>query len=286
MKINLFARKSFLLFWGFLWEASYLHYLSQSLWFSMEGTISGVHACYLWGTDSGYCSTETLDSIWRAENMPYCGNRVVYPACLPKPQTMPPSREFPDGRWFNHTVLTKDIWVADKCETHIAERRALENNGTLRRKNENEYGESGRIKRRFFKRPDCMNAFRNMFCYINFPRCDPDRDITLPTCRSVCENFFKSCLYAKDLWRCGKSKYFNGYFPEKPTTASDGNLTYLRDYFPGQPWRENKFNRKGSDLPVCTPAIRGAASSRYSDAMVPWVSSCTLAIASLVMPWV
>jgi len=33
-------------------------------------------------------------------------------------------------------------------------------------------------------------------------------------CRSSCENFFRVCGYEKDLWRCGPSKFFNGYFPE------------------------------------------------------------------------
>jgi hypothetical protein len=165
------------------------------------------------------------------------------------------------GRWFNHTVSNKDRWIEENCEEHVQERIGFERNGSLHRKNQNEYGDPGRIKRRFYKRPDCVNAYRNLFCWTNFPRCDPERDLTLPTCRSSCENFFKSCLYRFDLWRCGPSKYFNGYMPEKPVTDANGNITYLRDYFPGQPFRENKFNRKGSELPVCTPAIRGAASS-------------------------
>jgi len=43
-------------------------------------------SCYLQGTDSGYCSAETLDKQYRVAKMPYCMDYVKYPACLPKPQ--------------------------------------------------------------------------------------------------------------------------------------------------------------------------------------------------------
>jgi hypothetical protein len=218
--------------------------------------------CYIWGTDSGTCTTDSLNDQWRNENLQYCGFRVNYPICIPKVQTLPASREFPEGRWTQYSAKNKDDWVAEQCEGHIKERRALENNGTLHRQNADEWGEKGRIKRRFFHRPDCANAYRNLFCYINFPRCDPERDLTLPTCRSACENFFKSCLYGRDLWRCGQSKFFNGYVPEIPTAAIGGNVSYMRDYFPGQPWRENKFNRAGKEIPVCTPSVVGQGSPK------------------------
>jgi hypothetical protein len=48
-----------------------------------------------------------------------------------------------------------------------------------------------------------------------------------------------SCQNHKDLWRCGDSQYFNGYSPEKPTYI-DGLPTYLRDFFPGQPFKTNR----------------------------------------------
>mmetsp|Transcript_9744 Transcript_9744/g.10480 ORF Transcript_9744/g.10480 Transcript_9744/m.10480 type:complete len:270 (+) Transcript_9744:136-945(+) len=240
-------------------------------------------ACYLWGTDSGYCSTEPLDPIWKQENMPYCGKRIVYPTCLPKPQQLPPSREFPNGRWINFSVIEKDNWVAKEVEAHIQERISLEKNESLRAKLKNEYGDRGKIIRRLSRRPDCQNAYRNLFCYINFPRCDTERDLTLPTCRSACENFFKGCVYAKDLWRCGQSKYFNGYFPEEPKTSSDGNITYLREFFPGQPWRQNKYNKKGRELPVCTPAVLGGAPSNY---LFNSLLSVLVLVVVILMTWI
>eukprot|EP01034_Spumella_vulgaris_P021371 gene21371-27401_t len=99
---------------------------------------------------------------------------------------------------------------------------------------------------------------------MNFPRCDPTRDLTLPMCRSACENFMKSCGYERGLWRCGQSKFFNGYAPEMPQVdAITGAVQYLREYFPGQPWRENKYTTGDSELPICTPAITGSASRSF-----------------------
>lgn len=42
-----------------------------------------VEGCYIWGTDSGTCSTDTLDPLWRLANMPYCADAIQYPACIP-----------------------------------------------------------------------------------------------------------------------------------------------------------------------------------------------------------
>lgn len=78
---------------------------------------------------------------------------------------------------------------------------------------EDEYGIEGGIEPRFHRNGDCRNAYKNYFCWANFPRCD-DYEQSLMTCRSSCENFFRVCGYEKDLWRCGESKYFNGYAPE------------------------------------------------------------------------
>lgn len=174
-------------------------------------------------------------------------------------QPLPPSREYPYGRWTNNSVTTKDAWVQAVTLQHIAYRISLERNATLRKKRENQYGDPGTIIRRFYKNPNCQNAFKNLFCWINFPRCDPARDLSLPTCKSSCENFFKACGYVKGLWRCGPSKYFNGYAPEAPIYVN-GSATYRRDYFPGQPFRTNKFTKGGNQYAICTPAIDGSAS--------------------------
>lgn len=198
--------------------------------------------------------------------MPFCADIVKYPSCVPFYQTLPPSREYEEGRFFNHTILKKDQWVEESFTTHVLNQIEYEKNNTEDKKGRNENGEV--IQRRFYKNKDCRRSYKNLFCYLNFPRCDPDRDLTLPTCRSACENFFKSCQYHKSLWRCGKSKYFNGYEPESPTFDDFGNATYRREYMTGQPFRENKYSKGGSERPICTPAILGSAPSLRSSGSI------------------
>jgi hypothetical protein len=193
--------------------------------------------------------------------MPFCAKAVKYPACIPKAQSIPPSIDFPDGRWMNHTVLAKDTWVSENVNSFIRYREGLEKNKTMRNSGRNEFGDRGHVARRFYKRPDCRHSYHNYVCWINFPRCDVERDMSLPTCRSSCENFFKTCHYSHDLWRCGKSKFFNGYGPESPSVDQYGVVTYLREYFPGQPFRENKYDDRGNEEPICTPAITGSSFS-------------------------
>jgi hypothetical protein len=45
--------------------------------------------------------------------MPWCGPFVRYTACVPKYAPLPPSRDHPNGRWYNNTILHKDQWVHD-----------------------------------------------------------------------------------------------------------------------------------------------------------------------------
>jgi hypothetical protein len=144
------------------------------------------------------------------------------------------------------------------ASAHVKERIALEKNESLRSKGINEWGDPVTIKKRMYKHPDCVNAFRNLFCWLNFPRCDENGE-SMIMCRSSCENYFISCGFDKDLWRCGDAKYFDGYEPEPPTVVA-GSATYLREYFPGSPWRQNKFNLENLPLYICTPSIDGAAS--------------------------
>jgi hypothetical protein len=48
--------------------------------------IAACDGCFIYGTDSGVCSSDPLDKAWRELNMPFCGSVVQYVACLPKYQ--------------------------------------------------------------------------------------------------------------------------------------------------------------------------------------------------------
>lgn len=247
-------------------------------------------ACYLVGTDSGECTLQTMDPVWRGTFMPFCFDAVTYPACIPKYQTLPPSREFPLGRWFNNSVGNKDAWIASIVPGHIAQRIVYETSKTMKDNNRNEFGDIGHTRRRFRDRPDCQLAYKNYFCWINFPRCDISRDLSLPTCRSACENFFRTCGYNKGLWRCGKSKWFNGYEPEIPQLPrglplipkAGANRTYLREFMTGQPFRKNKYTQLGVEIPICTPAITGAASRIVGHSVAPVVGCVLFTILALL----
>lgn len=210
---------------------------------------------------------------YRRIEMPFCGSVVSYPACVPEQKPVEPDRKFHrDGRWVNHTTLTKDKWVQSTVKEMIKYRLGLEINKTLLNKGEDEYGVVGGIEPRFHRNADCRNAYKNYFCWINFPRCD-GYEQSLMTCRSSCENFFRVCGYERDLWRCGPSKYFNGYTPET------GKVT--RDYFPGQPFRDYDPGRQ-----TCTPSIEGAASRGASpSALLLVLTALATAAAALGNTW-
>jgi len=104
--------------------------------------------------------------------------------------------------------------------------------------------QSQRTKRgRGFHNPDCRESLARYFCFVNFPRCDESLDLSLPTCRSVCENFMRSCGYESQIWKCHDSR---------------SSSSSSRVFSPGQPFVDGTSSR--SSVAVCTPSIRGNAS--------------------------
>jgi len=194
---------------------------------------------------------------------------IDYPACIPSEQTIQvkaASKDWPEGRWRKqHSARAKDEWIGMKAREHLWYRRDIETSSNYSQLGINEWGEKKPPIRRFYKNNDCKHAYYALFCFINFPRCDmnPSRLLSLPTCRSACENYFIACGFSEDLWRCGKPKYYNADGPEEPSRIDPetGGPLYNRDYFPGSPFRKNRFKKDGvSDRAICTPAMPGAAS--------------------------
>lgn len=75
-----------------------------------------VRACFIQGTDSGTCDDRiTSEPDYKKLEMPFCGSVVDYTPCVPTQKPIDPDRKFnQDGRWANHTTLTKDQ-VPDSC---------------------------------------------------------------------------------------------------------------------------------------------------------------------------
>eukprot|EP01138_Halocafeteria_seosinensis_P009213 gb/GECG01009415.1/.p1 GENE.gb/GECG01009415.1/~~gb/GECG01009415.1/.p1 ORF type:complete len:206 (+),score=7.12 gb/GECG01009415.1/:1-618(+) len=149
-------------------------------------------ACHIAGSDNGVC----MDPVEFEDDMPFCRSVVRYPACVPLQNTGIESQ----------SVAGKDKWVRDKVTSVISERIRLENNDRLRDQGINEHGHDVEIKKRFDGNSDCQNSYKNYMCYLNFPRCDQEgRSLIL--CRTVCENYFKSCKVSTCTTRAPISRF-------------------------------------------------------------------------------
>eukprot|EP00924_Labyrinthula_sp_SR-Ha-C_P002354 snap_masked-scaffold_16-processed-gene-1.36-mRNA-1 protein AED:1.00 eAED:1.00 QI:0/0/0/0/1/1/7/0/186 len=180
-----------------------------------------MNSCVIQGTDTGVCMDMSAELKIR---MPFCGEIIEYPVCLPALKGLDTDIK----RFQEFTIETKDLWVQGWIkffQQYFLEwdrRKRVETNLTLDGEGIDEYGNKGSVTKRFYngdnaadnedpwlKQNDCSNAYKNYFCYSNFPRCDKTK-MSLPLCSSVCENYFKSCGYQQDMFRCGPSWFLNG----------------------------------------------------------------------------
>lgn len=208
-----------------------------------------VHGCVISGYDSGTCLTDfaTMQREERMRRMPFCGRFIDYSVCVPEEKALPADRNFPEGRWTNHTYEAKDSWVREMAHYNIRWRVDVETNKTLQRKERNEWWEKKTVIPRFYQNRDCKMAYIRLMCWINFPRCDEFNN-SLMVCEDACKNFFKSCQYDEKLWRCGPAEEFNKYTEYKDQARHSiqtadgkddtkrGETYYLPDFFPGQPF--------------------------------------------------
>lgn len=229
-----------------------------------------VLACNIHGTNSGICTNEyrpssyaidgnalNVEAIQQAKakwqsDMPYCGRYIAnyYSPCVPSrpsDEWASPDANFQFGRLMKGetketmtdvaSIQTKDKWVEETVTSTIQSRIELER-------------EQGSSHYHFYQNKDCQEAFARYSCWLNFPRCDEFFENSLPLCQSACENFFRACKFETDLWRC-----------EADVVHGDNEYD-IRAYFPGQPFTKNAFVPKSNTpLPICTPSIKGDASS-------------------------
>lgn len=255
-------------------------------------------ACYIQGYDGGYCVSYELFSA----NAKFCGPVLQdslrdYRPCVPATDT----------NWPQHNLAAKDRWIEANFNRIIESRKRrewnfLEGIPDLYTFQNEEYGLDIRIynedeaEEEAWGIPnDCEKAFKNYFCWINFPRCD-DEDNSLMMCRSACENLFRSCGYDSSMSRCGSSQFFGAEMAQEgglnPETGAYDVFT--RAIFPGQPFRDNEFIEDtgsllddGEPAPVCTPSIKNAAGRGHAAAGAAAVL-CALAVAiklAFAMEW-
>ncbi|KAL7498343.1 hypothetical protein ACHAWT_009391 [Skeletonema menzelii] len=201
-----------------------------SLALAVIATASG---CMIQDTNSGVCSHKylttsqaTLEQIEAAKerwesDLPFCG-KYINSYTPCMPEDLNAIRE-------------KDRWVQLQATKTVEER--IEKERLL-----------GKKHYRYYRNKDCQDSFNAYMCWLNFPRCDEFQE-SLPLCQSACENMFRVCGFEQDLWRCDED-------------VIDGNDEWnTRAFFPGQPFRKNEFERGGVPVAVCTPSIRGSAST-------------------------
>lgn len=235
------------------------------------------NCCYIGNQDSGEC----VKARYVLEGkLDFCGpqyswfeNHPEYEVCVP--------RDTADSRAAGLTVQRKDTWVKETYQRIVEERKEIEKE--YEDKSRNEHGIPGETAQRFRETSDCEKAYKNFFCWVNFPRCNKE-GASMMLCRSVCENYMISCGYDYDLWRCGKERYMNGHTMEREdhTDPDTGYPVYLRDFFPGHPFRSSRSIGENKDAPICTPGIYGSASTlRLGNlAMMASIALCILFLVS------
>lgn len=187
--------------------------------------LSPSSACYLQGVDSGVCRqpSEVVDQ------MPFCGPLIQFPVCVPR-----------YTEWYpNLTITAKDDFLRSHYIELVTERLNQEQ-GFVTFGDPNFYNYLQKEPtEHYVKNDDCQRAFKNFLCWMNFPRCDAAGE-SLMLCRSVCENFFRTCRFPRDIWRCYNPEFYGGLKPEgtdgDQELNKDGNPIFLRALLPGIPF--------------------------------------------------
>jgi hypothetical protein len=208
--------------------------------------------CVIANAEAGVCTPEADV----AAAAPFCGSVVRYTACTPAQV-----RGYPAN-----TIRMKDDWVSARYAQVVELRQHVE--AGLWRFDDAGYanytGGGGPPAQRFTgaSADDCANAFRNVMCWLNFPRCD-DSGASLAMCRSACENYFKACRYPLDMWRCYEPRFYGGSAAEGTQNDAildrSGNPVYTRALLPGLPFVANGYDDAGAPLVLCTPSLKNGA---------------------------
>ena len=264
-------------------------------------TLTTTNACRIAGTDSGTCynvfetnagiqtnvfdegCNPTVDGKATGQCSMFCGEILSEMGSICVPRL--------DPTFANHTYQNKDAWIEDMFKRITNERKALEMNYTMMDLGVDEYGQEGEVIQRFWNGdeidPDgikyrarnggsevteCEKSFKHYMCYINFPRCDAEKN-SLIMCRSICENLMSACNIPQWLHRCGDAKYMYDSFPETPTQNPEtlDFDQYYRAPFPGAPFRdyeEEWVDGEYRAVPKCTPSVIGSSRSGHGDVMV------------------
>lgn len=150
------------------------------------------------GISSGIC----VPASYYGSKLPFCGEYVTYPSCVP-----------PANPWWPTWNMQAKDELIETLVTDVITNRLAKEKGSL------DSGGSQEYVAVFFTGNDaCIENFKRMVCYYNFPRCDytssSDSDVnggtsgslsstdvspTYPVCTESCSEFFDSCRFGSGL---------------------------------------------------------------------------------------
>lgn len=154
--------------------------------------------------------------------LPFCGEYVNYPACVPPRIPLWPSWHAAAKDKVIETMFTKiindrvarEILADDNAAAATTTTTTAGKGSTTGRTNNNNSSSNdindgsgdGFIDIRFAQSIPCVSALKKALCMFNFPKCDifmpfpgVPPSTTFPLCRSECLNFFSQCGYGSDV---------------------------------------------------------------------------------------
>ncbi len=170
---------------------------------------------------SGQLSGICVPTSYVAANMSFCGSVVKYAACVPPANPV----------WPAWNVTVKDALIESMFTSMVAERMVKEELSLAKNGSSEEY-----LQMRFTGNQACIDDFKKIMCYYNFPQCDyqgssgkasspvvhfnavvngPTVDLsgtvssTYPMCYERCTEYFSQChfsaLMASEFCQSGSS---------------------------------------------------------------------------------
>mmetsp|Transcript_25809 Transcript_25809/g.53669 ORF Transcript_25809/g.53669 Transcript_25809/m.53669 type:complete len:432 (-) Transcript_25809:12-1307(-) len=237
-------------------------YVAESMKMWANGTEPGQFGSCQTGSDGhclSYCG-KYLFGFKPKESDTFPASHNYYVPCVPRDQSLPKDRNFPQGRFQAHTVREKDRWIHDFVNEYIFNpvygRIKVEKSEKDDDEEVDEYLRPDRDTEIRFSEPTgrCKDAYMAYQCWINFPRCDVNTNESLPMCRSACENMMEICGYPEHMWRCGDARYFNSQDGWDFDSQSGGSpeMGYTDEanpnYKPGDP--KNKLGKRQNGFQI------------------------------------
>lgn len=148
---------------------------------------------------SGLLSGACVPVSYFSDKMPFCGEHVTYPACVPPGNPV----------WPEWNLAAKDFLIETLYKAIVTDRIDQESNSVA-----DSEGTSPYMEIRFTSNEQCVNDFKKIMCFYNFPRCDYTEEAiisddtlditqttrqTFPLCLQLCQTYFEDCKFDPEI---------------------------------------------------------------------------------------